>query len=777
MVLKTVCGMRVGMALSILGGALVGCGVVYTPQEFEKSAFTYGYKGDFDVAIEVIPLTFTTARLANLDGYVPRTLPSAFADTEPDSGAGPSPRDRFSAAGVYDVEPPLVLELPSGPASYDGNGQILPPVMRSEDLQPLAYPDPTYLPLPAQPYSEIQPPQTGGVLAPISTMPSTSPYVSGSDAVPYAVDGQSLPVLQVQGASSASGPVGGRMGRQTPPSSSDIDLSVLLERPQVRREIVTRPLPYVEPGLYRIGPGDVIGVQVRSIGGESGAGALSPVLQQFQVQDTGEIFIAQIGGISVNGLTLSEARRIINDRLVASGLGFDPGVQIVEFGSKSISVSGLSSSRQIPISVRPITLSQALVSAGGLGSTPEDTIVRVQRGDEIYEMNGDDILASDAISERILIDGDLVIVTTAYDPRSAIAYFNQQRQLREISRNEFTDTLAAAQDRRSQEQLSLERQRFQTQEQRAEEQLSFERQRFQTQEQRTQEQLSFERQRFEMQERRADAAENRARGQDSRAADAALLDRTRLDLDLRRSRLETARLRRETEIAQLQSQRETDRFNEEARIANIEARQAYLDRLRALEVLNRDALRQIRQETRETLIANQAERVRARAERLGILERELQQEQARLDRSLGQRQQARTLFREKLDLGAIDQDYITVAGETRNQLTMPLPFDGKLTLNRVLYEKTNGIDPLYGDTSEIYVIRTPEQDRIQDKVIAYHLDASNPASLAVASLFEMRPNDVVYVNPQPITKWNRVLTQILPSTGLLQSGITAGSGL
>jgi len=108
---------------------------------------------------------------------------------------------------------------------------------------------------------------------------------------------------------------------------------------------------------------------------------------------------------------------------------------------------------------------------------------------------------------------------------------------------------------------------------------------------------------------------------------------------------------------------------------------------------------------------------------------------------------------------------------------MALPFEGSLTLNRVLYEKTGGMDMLSADTSEIYIIRIPPEDRIQDKLIAFHLNASNPAALAVASIFEMRPNDVVYVNPQPITKWNRVLTQILPSTGLLQSGISAAAGI
>jgi len=45
--------------------------------------------------------------------------------------------------------------------------------------------------------------------------------------------------------------------------------------------------------------------------------------------------------------------------------------------------------------------------------------------------------------------------------------------------------------------------------------------------------------------------------------------------------------------------------------------------------------------------------------------------------------------------------------------------------------------------------------------------------MTLATKFEMRPNDIVFVEEQPITKWNRVVQQIVPS--LLISGAQAAS--
>jgi|GEM_PF-6307385 len=726
-------GARNGLLLSILAGVISGCGVVYTPQEFEKSVLTYGYKGDLDVAIEVIPLTFTVARAANSDGYTPRTLPSAFAEAPPETGG--SVRDRLTQSGLYTVAPPLVFETPPAGVPY-ANDQIVPAPQRNENVAPLTYPAPAFLPLP-----EIGGGTTGGG------------YIQGSGAVPYGDAGVLQPAtLQVQGASSSSVP----SARRTPFFETNADLDVLLDRPESRQAVQNNPLPFTQSRTYRIGPGDIIGLQNKSdaiaLAARELENDLSIASQQsglrLLVQDNGEIFVPQVGSIYVKDMTLDQARQMINDRLLASGQGLNVDVQIVKFGSQRIAISGLTKATSLPVAIRSVTLGEAIVAAGGFGPYPENTVVRVLRDGAIYKMTGDFILASDELTGRVLLGGDLVAITNSYDADAATAYFDQQLRLREVDRSNFSDQLAASEQQRAEERMRLERERF-----------------------------SSEQRQFEANERRADAQVGREQAADARADARTRLERTNLELSLRGARLESDRLLWEAEIARLEAQRTTDLSNEEARLANIEARQVYLERLRTLEGLNREAMRQAREESRAVQVANQSERIRARADQLELLELELRQEQARLERQMSARQQSQDLFNQRLTLDAVARDYITIAGETKTQTTMPLPFDTPMTLNRLLYGKAEGIDLISGDASEIYIIRTPDQSRIQDKIIAYHLNASNPAALAVASIFEMRPNDVVFVNPQPITKWNRVLTQILPSTGLVQSGITAATGI
>jgi polysaccharide export outer membrane protein len=51
------------------------------------------------------------------------------------------------------------------------------------------------------------------------------------------------------------------------------------------------------------------------------------------------------------------------------------------------------------------------------------------------------------------------------------------------------------------------------------------------------------------------------------------------------------------------------------------------------------------------------------------------------------------------------------------------------------------------------------------------LNTKNAAALTLATRFELRPNDIIFIAEQPITKWNRVINQITPS--LITSGVSA----
>jgi polysaccharide export outer membrane protein len=133
---------------------------------------------------------------------------------------------------------------------------------------------------------------------------------------------------------------------------------------------------------------------------------------------------------------------------------------------------------------------------------------------------------------------------------------------------------------------------------------------------------------------------------------------------------------------------------------------------------------------------------------------------------------ARAAFKDRLELGAVKRDYAYIAGEVRKPSRMELPFETRASLADLLF-KDGGIDMKTSDYAEIYVLRRSIRPEEAGGVTAYHLDASNAAALTEAAVFELRPNDVVFVAEQPITTWNRVLVQLTPQF-FLQAAQTSG---
>jgi polysaccharide export outer membrane protein len=121
----------------------------------------------------------------------------------------------------------------------------------------------------------------------------------------------------------------------------------------------------------------------------------------------------------------------------------------------------------------------------------------------------------------------------------------------------------------------------------------------------------------------------------------------------------------------------------------------------------------------------------------------------------------RQLFKERLELGAVERDYAYRAGEVRRPGRMALPFERSINLADVLFDE-DGINTQFGDYAEIYVLRAETDPQRNGGLTAFHLDAENAANLTVATLLEIRPNDVVFVAEQPVTSWNRAISQILP---------------
>lgn len=123
-------------------------------------------------------------------------------------------------------------------------------------------------------------------------------------------------------------------------------------------------------------------------------------------------------------------------------------------------------------------------------------------------------------------------------------------------------------------------------------------------------------------------------------------------------------------------------------------------------------------------------------------------------------QEGRTNFETRLALDAVVRDYVYLAGEVGVQGRYTLPFERRASLADALYDEARGVPTNTGNIAEVYVLRDMQTG---SGIVAWRLDARNAANLVLATQFELRPNDIVFVAEQPVTAWNRVIQQITPS--------------
>ncbi len=154
----------------------------------------------------------------------------------------------------------------------------------------------------------------------------------------------------------------------------------------------------------------------------------------------------------------------------------------------------------------------------------------------------------------------------------------------------------------------------------------------------------------------------------------------------------------------------------------------------------------------EQQINVQSLRRSARTDALAELQAEISLRRAALSEQRGN-------YQTRLELGAEDRDFVYLAGEVASQSRYPLPFQQQASLADVLYE-SGGFPTSSGDPSEIYVLRSSSNPEEFGAVTAWHLDAGNAANIALATQMEMRPNDIIFIEEQPIVRWGRAISII-----------------
>ncbi|MCI0511144.1 polysaccharide export outer membrane protein [Chromohalobacter marismortui] len=114
-----------------------------------------------------------------------------------------------------------------------------------------------------------------------------------------------------------------------------------------------------------------------------------------------------------------------------------------------------------------------------------------------------------------------------------------------------------------------------------------------------------------------------------------------------------------------------------------------------------------------------------------------------------------------LHVPVVGNQQVYVMGEVNTPTAVPMP-NTRFSLTNAL-SQAGGINENSADASGIFVIRRNHDVDSDIFATVYQLNAKNAISFALGAEFILQPTDVVYVTAAPIARWNRVISQILPS--------------
>lgn len=130
------------------------------------------------------------------------------------------------------------------------------------------------------------------------------------------------------------------------------------------------------------------------------------------------------------------------------------------------------------------------------------------------------------------------------------------------------------------------------------------------------------------------------------------------------------------------------------------------------------------------------------------------------------------LYREgrSYDIFVTDRDQIHVPDRSGNKVyvmgevvkpSFVVMENGRMNLAEAL-SAVSGINETVADAGQVYVIRGSI-----DRPLVYNLNAHSADAMLLATAFPLRPQDVVYVAPTGLARWNRVVNQVLPTVQTL----------
>ena len=113
-----------------------------------------------------------------------------------------------------------------------------------------------------------------------------------------------------------------------------------------------------------------------------------------------------------------------------------------------------------------------------------------------------------------------------------------------------------------------------------------------------------------------------------------------------------------------------------------------------------------------------------------------------------------------------ERNEVQVLGEVVSPRVVQLA--GTLYLNQAL-GRAGGLAQGSARASHVYVLRALGTD---GRAGIFRLDASSPAAFLLGARFPLKGGDVVFVAAAPVTRWNRLISQLLPSSNVWRNANT-----
>lgn len=88
---------------------------------------------------------------------------------------------------------------------------------------------------------------------------------------------------------------------------------------------------------------------------------------------------------------------------------------------------------------------------------------------------------------------------------------------------------------------------------------------------------------------------------------------------------------------------------------------------------------------------------------------------------------------------------------------------GRMSLSEAISD-AGGVNQVTSNPARIFVVRG--KSKVPE---IYHLDSRSADALVLGDQFKLQPRDIVYVDTAGVTRWNRLIEQLVPTTTLLRN--------